>query len=195
MAKMNFNKIYIDENIFYIKDFIDRESLSILKKDIEEQSVVNKNHEGLYHDILSFSTKQSQLIWNKITSDLEFIFDNDIEYLYDFPPRPYVIKYVNRSTSPELSHWAMVPHSDNGAYESDPGKDSNNVLKGIVIYITDDFDGGEIVYVNKEIEFSPKAGYLVCHPGSEEYKHGVNRFTGGDRIIVTGFVHERKKPN
>jgi hypothetical protein len=189
------NKVYIDENIFYIEDFIDKKSISILKKDIEEQSIINKNHQGLYHDILSFSTKESQSIWNKMTSNLEHLFDNESEYLYDFPPRPYVIKYVNRSTSPELSHWAMVPHSDNGAYESNPDEADRNVLKGIVIYITDDYEGGEIVYVNKDIEFKPKSGYLVCHPGSEEYIHGVKSFSGGDRIVVTGFVHERKKPN
>lgn len=192
---MKFDKVYIDKNVFYIKDFIDKDSISILKKDIEERSVVNKNHQGLYHDILSFSTKESQSVWDKMTRDLELLFDNEDEYLYDFPPRPYVIKYVNRSVSPELSHWAMVPHSDNGAYESSPDEVDHNVLKGIVIYITDDFDGGEIVYVNKEIELQPKSGYLVCHPGSEEYTHGVKSFTGGDRIVITGFVHERKKPN
>lgn len=192
---MKFDKVYIDKNIFYIEDFIDKESISILKKDIEEQSVINKNHQGLYHDILSFSTKESQSIWNKMTSKLEYLFDNESEYLYDFPPRPYVIKYVNRSTSPELSHWAMYPHADNSAYEINPDESETNILKGIVIYITDEFIGGETIYVNKEIEFKPKAGYLVCHPGSEEYKHGVKSFAGGDRIIITGFVHERKKPN
>lgn len=195
MEKMNFNKIYIDENIFYIKDFIDRESLSILKKDIEEQSVVNKNHEGLYHDILSFSTEQSQLIWNRIKSDLESIFDNDSEYLYDFSDIPYAIKYVNRNMNTELNHWAMYPHADNSEYESNQDLSEHNILKGIVIYITDDFEGGEIIYINKKIELKPKAGYLVCHSGSEEYAHGVKSFTGGDRVVITGFVHERKKPN
>jgi predicted 2-oxoglutarate/Fe(II)-dependent dioxygenase YbiX len=89
----------------------------------------------------------------------------------------------------------MYPHADNIDYKDDLGEHNASVLKGIVIYVTDDYSGGEIVYVNKDITFKPKAGYLVCHPGSTEYTHGVNSFTGGDRIIITGFVHKRKKPN
>jgi hypothetical protein len=195
MNKPYFDKVYIDKDIFYIEDFIDKDSLNILKKDIEEHSAVNKNQEGLYHDVLHFTTKQSQGIWDGITTSLKYLFDNNTEYLYDFPPKPYVIKYVNRNMNTKLNHWAMYPHADNSAYELNPDESEANILKGIVIYITDDFEGGEIAYTNKKIELKPKAGYLVCHPGSEEYEHGVKSFTGGDRIIITGFVHERKKPN
>ena len=187
------NKKYLDDSIFYIEDFIDKESILILKKDIENQSLVLKEHEGLYHEVLSFSTKDSNIVWSNIAKKLEILFNNKKEYLYNFPTTPFIIKYVNRET--KLTGWAMYPHSDNIDYDIDHSENTSNVLRGIVIYITDNFEGGEIVYVNKNIKFKPKAGYLVCHPGSEEYTHGVNIFSGGDRIIISAFVHERKKPN
>lgn len=186
------NKVYLDENIFYIEDFINKDAISVLKEEIDNLDSLDKDHEGLYHDVFLL-TDRSQSLWNNIVKNLEDLFDNDDEYLHNFPHAPFLIKYVNKESKP--SGWAMYPHADNVDYKDDSGEYENNVLKGIVIYVTDDYQGGEIVYINKDITFKPKAGYLVCHPGSTEYTHGVKTFTGGNRIIITGFVHKRKKPN
>ncbi len=184
---MKFDKVYLDENIFYIENFIDKKSLDILKKEIDENSFLAEEHEGLYHDVLWMDTKKSREIWDKISIRLNDLFSNDKEYLYNFPEKPFLIKYADRKGK-KPSRWAMFPHSDKNEYDSD-------LTKGIVIYITDDYDGGELVYVNKDIKIKPSAGSLVCHPGSEEYTHGVKIFSGGPRIIISAFVHERKKPN
>ena len=70
----------------------------------------------------------------------------------------------------------MSPHSDDNSYDLSQ-KDFNErksfVSKGIVIFINDDFEGGEVVYVNKNISIKPKAGTLVCHPGTKEYSHAA----------------------
>jgi len=179
------NKVYLDENIFYIEDFVDKDSLLIFKKEIEDITSLSKEHEGMYHDVFTFSTDKSQIVWDRITKDLKDLFDNENEYLYNFPPISTIIKYVNRES--KLSGWAMYPHSD----KDDLSEYGSNVLKGIVIYITDDFEGGEIVYINKDIKIKPKAGSLVCHPGSSEYTHGVNNFVGGDRVVVSAFIHKK----
>ena len=74
--------------------------------------------------------------------------------------------------------------------KKDLGETKPFVSKGIVIFINDDFEGGEVVYVNKDISIKPKAGTLVCHPGTKEYSHAVNKFYNGDRIIASMFVHK-----
>jgi hypothetical protein len=193
---MKFNKVYIDKNIFYIEDFIDKESILVLQDEIRKQSLKVEESRGLYHDVLSLNTEKCQLIWDKITRNLNDLFTNDKEILHNFNIKPTFIKYVNREA--KLTRWAMYPHSDNNEYESNDNSFSGtfpNIVKGLVIYITDDYEGGEIVYINKNIEIKPKAGYLVCHPGSEEYTHGVKSFSGGPRIIISAFVHEIQKPN
>jgi hypothetical protein len=190
------NKIYLDENIFYIEDFIDKESILILQDEIKKQSLKVEETRGLYHDILSLNTDKAKEIWSKITKNLNDVFTNNEEHLHNFHETPVLIEYVNRESRP--TGWAMYPHSDNNIYESSDDTFSGtlpNIVKGIVIYITDDYEGGEIVYIDKNIEIKPKSGYLVCHPGSEEYTHGVKNFSGGPRIIISAFVHQTQKPN
>jgi hypothetical protein len=71
--------------------------------------------------------------------------------------------------------------------EGDVGK---NVKYGIVLYLTDEFDGGELVYTKKNISVKPKKGSLIIHPSSEEYTHKLEPVTSGIRISVPSFVYE-----
>jgi hypothetical protein len=187
------NKIYLDDNIFYIEDFIDKDSIAVLQKEIEDGAVEVAEFKGLYHDIIRLNTPESQSVWDKIVYNLNDIFNNNEERLHDFALVPYLIKYVNREA--KQTGWAMYPHADDGEYQSSLENYKPTIVKGIVIYITDDYEGGEIFYINKDIKIKPKSGYLVCHPGSEEYAHGVKSFSGGPRIVISAFVHRIQKPN
>jgi hypothetical protein len=48
------------------------------------------------------------------------------------------------------------------------------ITHGFVVYINDDYEGGEIYYPQKNISIKPKALSLVMHPGNKEYEHGVS---------------------
>jgi predicted 2-oxoglutarate/Fe(II)-dependent dioxygenase YbiX len=79
----------------------------------------------------------------------------------------------------------MAVHSDGGDGLR------QKTLYGLVLYLNTcdvDFWGGELYYPNLKIEYKPKAGDLVIHPGSEEYRHGVNDVTLGTRYIITSFA-------
>jgi hypothetical protein len=65
-------------------------------------------------------------------------------------------------------------------------------LHGVVVYLNDDYEGGQIYYPEKNIAIKPKKCALVMHPGNEEYQHGVREVIKGDRYAVTLFIHERK---
>jgi hypothetical protein len=140
-------------------------------------------------------------IWDGYLSKLDDFFNNETETLI----RPYtdfvsLIKYRNFDFSfnnfPEefaKTDYIMPPHADDVSYdmsEQDLIERKSFVSKGIIIFINDDFEGGEVVYVNKNISVKPKAGTLVCHPGTKEYSHAVNKFYNGDRIIASMFVHK-----
>ena len=51
------------------------------------------------------------------------------------------------------------------------------ITHGFVVYINNNYSGGEIFYPNKNITMKPKALSLVMHPGNKEYEHGVNDVT------------------
>jgi hypothetical protein len=57
---------------------------------------------------------------------------------------------------------------------------------GIIMYLNDDFTGGEIVYPDLNVEYMPKAGVLIAHRADE--LHGVNEITSGIRYSMTAFM-------
>ncbi len=60
----------------------------------------------------------------------------------------------------------------------------------LVIYLNDDYEGGEIVFPKQAISIKPRKGLLVAFPSSHHFLHGVNPVVKGDRYaIVNWFSH------
>jgi hypothetical protein len=181
-------KYYMDD-ILIIEDFITDEELSIIIKDcLDENNWLRANDEvhdksetadywdGKNKHVLSDETSEAlDAILKRIKKEL----DNDLE-------ESNTNKLLQRMFPNEQLSWALPPHADTGEH-----KDSKYVTRGYILYYNDNYDGGEIVYVNKDISIKPKAKMLVCHPGSEEYKHGVSKVYNGTRYMTTGFIFER----
>lgn len=55
-----------------------------------------------------------------------------------------------------------------------------------LIYINDDYEGGEINFIEQEISLRPKAGTLIVWPGYIE--HSVNAVTAGTRYTMPMFL-------
>lgn len=67
--------------------------------------------------------------------------------------------------------------------ENDP-----SIEYGIVYYINNNYDGGEIFYPKLNIEYKPEPGDLIIHPGSLEYMHGVRDVSNGIRYSMNMFA-------
>jgi predicted 2-oxoglutarate/Fe(II)-dependent dioxygenase YbiX len=57
-----------------------------------------------------------------------------------------------------------------------------------VIYLNDDYEGGEIYFPNLSLELKPLPGTLITFPGTLRYLHGVRRVTGGMRHTIASFI-------
>ena len=78
-------------------------------------------------------------------------------------------------------------HRDNedGQYEE---QNRNATVKyGVLMYLNEDFDGGEICYPELGIEYKPKPGVLLIHDAGN--MHGVNSISNGTRYSMTSFVY------
>jgi hypothetical protein len=61
-----------------------------------------------------------------------------------------------------------------------------------IIYLNDDYAGGELFFSNKDLELRPKPGDLVVFPGTDEFNHGVRHVQPGPiRYVIVGFVKEK----
>jgi hypothetical protein len=58
---------------------------------------------------------------------------------------------------------------------------------GGVIYLNNDYVGGEIYFPDHDIQIKPEPGMLVFFPGDGNYGHGVTRMMSGRRYAIPLF--------
>ncbi len=97
-----------------------------------------------------------------------------VSKLFDKELHTQIIRMIHKTNSD--SFWEE--HSDDAG-----GKE---IKYGVVIYLNEDFEGGELVYPDSDISIRPKKGMLVYHPGSK--KHRVSKVVSGDRYTLTSFI-------
>jgi hypothetical protein len=56
-----------------------------------------------------------------------------------------------------------------------------NTAYGVVVYINDNYSGGDIFYTKQNFSYKPKSGDLIVHSAEEKCEHGVREVTDGVR--------------
>lgn len=56
-----------------------------------------------------------------------------------------------------------------------------------IIYLNDNFEGGETYFVNKNLSVRPESGHLLTFPCTLEYKHGVSEVKDNVRYTIASF--------
>jgi hypothetical protein len=79
-----------------------------------------------------------------------------------------------------------APHSDSSELDGTPNSWQMNKYAAI-LYLNDDYEGGQIYFPQHNVDISPKAGSLLVFEGSHEYLHGVREITSGDRFTILAF--------
>jgi predicted 2-oxoglutarate/Fe(II)-dependent dioxygenase YbiX len=87
---------------------------------------------------------------------------------------------------PDGTHY--WPHID-GQYVEGTYVRRSNVNRDItcVVYLNDDYEGGEVYFPFFDITKRPNAGDILMYPGSWQYLHGVNKVVGVRYAIVIWF--------
>ena len=73
-------------------------------------------------------------------------------------------------------------------HDSIPG---TNRSISILIYLNDNYEGGEIEFIYFDKKIKPKAGTLIMFPSNYPYKHVAHPVTKGTKYAVATFLHER----
>jgi hypothetical protein len=64
--------------------------------------------------------------------------------------------------------------------------------RAIVIYLNEDYNGGEIWFPQHDVSYKPKAGSLISFPGTDEYLHGVKAVADGPtRFALSNFCYSK----
>ena len=83
---------------------------------------------------------------------------------------------------PTGSHNGM--HADNCIIDNGIVKQIKSWTHTGIIFLNNDFTGGELVYPNQGCIFLPTIGTMVITPAGAEYTHMVNQITSGERFTL-----------
>lgn len=83
------------------------------------------------------------------------------------------------------SHTPVGLHRDNEDQDMTVNRNADNKY-GVLMYLNDTFDGGEICYPELGVEYKPKPGVLLIHYAGN--LHGVNPISNGVRYSMTSFA-------
>lgn len=77
------------------------------------------------------------------------------------------------------------PHADDMTNTETKGYDHRHY--GSILYLNDNYSGGNTYYPEHNIKIEPVAGTLAIHPGDPEHLHGVTEIFGGMRYTIASF--------
>jgi hypothetical protein len=85
---------------------------------------------------------------------------------------------------------SMLEHSDIYSYLT---KDGQNVSPSLtaILYLNEDYEGGQINFVHDDLCITPKAGSLVVFPSNKQ--HEVLTITKGNRYMVQTYVYDKPR--
>jgi hypothetical protein len=69
-----------------------------------------------------------------------------------------------------------------------------NLLFASVLYLNDDYMGGEIKFPKRNLVVKPEKGDLIFFPSIQDCEHGVNKVKDGPtRYVITSYIWEKNK--
>lgn len=142
----------------------DLATLADYVRGVDESVWFAKNSHGMFIEI---DREDIQQIINSYIGQLGSMFSNKII----FP-----ITRISRIVEGKK----MDGHTDN---LSEP-----RCIRGVVLYLNDDFVGGELHYKDIGVKYKPKAGSVIVHDAG--YLHEVLPVESGTRYMITTFVWE-----
>jgi len=90
----------------------------------------------------------------------------------------------------QLVRWTEGMHMEPHADRANPdGSDHAFAYRDFasVIYLNDDYEGGEIYFTAQDLVLKPRAGTLVAFTGGWRHEHAVTKIGSGTRYSMPGF--------
>lgn len=190
-------KIHNFEKIHYYEDIIE-DPYSLIKEIEETDEILDKNssitkwtewkasddsydfgYQKMINPSIIDETNERLISINKIirnaivNSSKDYANTHNIDLGYLTP-----ISIAKYSTGKE-----MGPHVD--SYD-----DERSPVLSVVLYINDNYDGGELYFKGQEVLIKPTAGSLIAFPSVDPYYHQSKVVTKGLKYMSPGFWYK-----
>lgn len=118
---------------------------------------------------------------------------------------PFYEFEIKDSELPQLLHYGIeghyMPHCDGESLWKPPGNEpliwrkSTDRDLSTVLFLNDDFEGGDFVFPDLKVRVRPEPGMLVCFPSTHQYLHGVEPITSGHRYSMVNWMTVKGFPS
>jgi predicted 2-oxoglutarate/Fe(II)-dependent dioxygenase YbiX len=173
-----FNSISFDSksDIFFSKAKVDSEDSSDNPevKDIRTGSSLSLTKAAIHSDVLNNVNNKFIDILSKSLTNYKSMFQ--IEQPLFYTEDNNLLQYTE--TQKFNSHY--------------DGDSSSKRMISPILYLNDDYIGGEIEFVNFGIKIKPKPGSLIVFPSNYAYRHIAHPVTSGTKYAIVTWVHDRK---
>jgi predicted 2-oxoglutarate/Fe(II)-dependent dioxygenase YbiX len=152
------------------------------------------NETGETSWIVDKDIRDTQIIeFGDLYPKIEDLFKNLVKHIIN----PFYNVEVRDSEVPQLLKYNVgghyAPHIDGRSIWVAPNGDkiwrrSTCRDLSIVLFLNDEFEGGEFVFPDLHIQVKPKPGLLVCFPSDQNYLHSVNSVRSGERYSIVSWA-------
>lgn len=186
---MSIDKSIFSDKIFLFENFLTQKEINIFYNIAvlasENMWDVDTKEEDSWYKNRVLKIKEMNLVYNTY-KDYFYEVEQRYKKLFNEEVDPGNFDFIdNKAIYRAESEDDMPPHFDWAG--------NNMVRYGIVIYINDNYSGGEIYYPKLNITIKPKKGSMVIHPSTIQYMHGVKKVNYGTRYSMANFVIENNK--
>lgn len=105
------------------------------------------------------------------------------------------IPYATKHNIPELFHedYQLLRYRAGQEYKAhaDGGTDIGRAISA-VLYLNNDYEGGEIEFPNFGVKIKPEPGMLILFPSTYPYAHIAHPVTDGTKYAMVTWIKDRK---
>lgn len=148
------------------------------------------NNTGTTEWIIDKTMRDTQFIdYEPIQSKIIDLFKNSVKEVIN----PFYDIEISQSEMPQMLSYGIgghyKPHIDAESLWKTPEgeliwKKSIDRDLSIVMFLNDDFDGGDFIFPELKVRVRPEPGMMVCFPSNHHYRHGVEPVTKGTRYSI-----------
>lgn len=172
-----FKLITYADKIFVVENFINNEECLALLENFNKATfdIPDPNIKSGY----SISGEEAVRYYNSDSDDIEHkVFKKIGSVLSGF--------YNKQIETKSMFHSLMLPGSKNPLHWDNYVEDGEEDISTL-LYLNNDFSGGDLSFPDQGIKIHPVAGMLVFFQGSEDLTHEVETVQSGHREALVGF--------
>lgn len=133
-------------------------------------------------------TGHQQILDNLVARALTEVIEPDLGQRFDWFEQPQLLRY---ETGGFYTHHADCEHIDRetGHWHRVVDRDIS-----LLLYLDEDFTGGELLFSNFEFRIKPRPGLLVYFPSDSRYLHKALEVTAGSRHAIVSWLSQHGVP-